>query len=249
MQLQNKVAVIVGGGRGIGRAIALAYAEHGATVVVAARSSDELAETVWLIDEIGNAPAHALTVDICDSQQIDHLVAETLRLVGTPHILVNSAGIGFKAPLLETSEDHWNRIHDTLLKGMYLTIRAFLPAFIEQKQGNIITIGAPLEKLAIPGFAAYSAAKYGVQGLTLALAKELRRHSINVNLLHPGGFADTRLMRETVPEVNKGLLSPDSITEAAVALATQPPRGRTGEIINSQQWQTSETTSNTAVRN
>ncbi len=236
MQLANKIAVIIGGGRGIGRAIALAYAAQGAKVVVAARTLDEIAETVWLIEEQGQQ-AQAIPVDVRDSAQVDALVAETLRTAGAPQILVNSAGIGRRAPLLETSEAMWDDLHTTLLRGMFLTTRAFLPHFIEQKQGNIINLGAPVEKLAIPGFSAYSAAKHGVHGLSAAWAKELRRYGINVNVLHPGGFANTRLMREAAPEVNKGLIEPDAVVAAAIYLAAQPARGLTGEVIDTSSWQ------------
>ncbi len=236
MQLQDTVAVIVGGGRGLGRAIALGFAEQGATVVVAARSTDEIAETVWLIEEHGKQ-AFAIATDVRDSQQVATLVQETLRVAGVPQVLVNSAGIGRRAPLLETSEAMWDELHSTLLRGTFLVTRAFLPHFIEQKRGNIINIGAPVEKLAMPGFSAYSAAKHGVHGLSAAWAKEFRRYSINVNVLHPGGFANTRLMREAAPEVNKGLIEPDAVVEAAVYLASQPPRGLTGEIIDTSVWQ------------
>lgn len=238
MQLENKIAVIIGGGRGIGRAVALAYAREGAKVIVAARSADEIAETVWLIEEQGqHQQAIAIPVDVRDSTQVDALVAETLRLAGKPQILVNSAGIGRRAPLLETSEATWDELHSTMLRGTFLATRAFLPHFIEQKQGNVINIGAPVEKLAVPGFSAYSAAKHGVHGLSAALAKELRRYSINVNVLHPGGFANTRLMREAAPEINKGLIDPEAVTVAAIYLAAQPPRGITGEIIDTSNWQ------------
>jgi 3-oxoacyl-[acyl-carrier protein] reductase len=233
--LAEKIAVVTGGGRGIGRAIALAYARQGARVIVAARSTDEIEETAWLIEELGQQ-AHAIPTDIRQSEQVDQLVAQTLHTYGTPHVIVNSAGVGWRAPLVETSEERWDAVHDTLLKGTYLVSRAFLPALLEQRQGNIINIGAPIEKLALPDFATYCAAKYGVEGFTRALAKELRRHGINVNALHPGSFADTRLLRAIAPEASKGIVPPESVADAAIFLASQGPRGKTGNIINAQEW-------------
>jgi 3-oxoacyl-[acyl-carrier protein] reductase len=171
-----------------------------------------------------------------NSDQVDDLVAQTLHIYGVPDILVNSAGVGFRAPLLETSAEHWDAIHDTLLRGTFLTTRSVVQHMQERKQGNIINIGAPIERLALPNFAAYCAAKYGVEGLTRALAKELRRSGINVNALHPGTHADTRMKQVLAPEANKGIVSPDSVSEAAVFLAQQPPRGTSGEIINTQTW-------------
>ncbi len=234
-QLAGKVALISGGGRGIGRAIALAFAREGALVAVAARSSDELAETVWLIQELGGQGL-ALTADVRSVEQVTALVEHTGRELGPIDVLVNSAGVGWRAPIEETGEAAWDAVVDTLLKGTYLLCRACLPGMTARQCGNIINIGAPLERIATPGFAAYCAAKYGVEGLTKVLAKECRRHSINVNILHPGGFADTRLLRETVPEAGRGLLAPETIGPAAVALAAQPPRARTGQAFDARQW-------------
>lgn len=234
-QLDGKVALISGGGRGIGRAIALAFAREGARVAVTARSSDELAETVWLIEELGGQGL-ALTADVRSAEQVDALVERTGQELGPINVLVNSAGVGWRAPIEETGEAAWDAVVDTLLKGTYLLSRACLPAMTARQQGNIINIGAPLERIATPGFSAYCAAKYGVEGLTKVLAKESRRHGINVNVLHPGGFADTRLLRETVPEAGKGLLAPETIGPAAVTLAAQPPRSKTGQTFDARQW-------------
>ncbi|NJP05552.1 MAG: SDR family oxidoreductase [Chloroflexaceae bacterium] len=237
MQLSGKTAVIIGGGRGIGRAIALAYAQQGARVVVAARSADEIAETVWLIQEM-DRQALAVTTDIRAADQLDLLVQQTLQTFGYPHVVVQSAGIGLRVPLIETDETMWDDVCNTLLKGTYLVSRAFLPGMIEQKAGHLLFIGAPLERIAVPGFAAYCAAKSGIEGLTRVLAKEMRRYGITVNVIHPGGFIETRMVRKTVPEATKGkgLLSTDEITAAAIALAVQGTRGQTGQTIDAHVW-------------
>jgi 3-oxoacyl-[acyl-carrier protein] reductase len=235
VELAGKTAIITGGGRGLGRAIALAYARAGAQVVVAARSADEVAETAWLIEEQGQT-ALAVSADVRDPAQIASLIAQTVQRFGSPSILVNSAGIGLRAPLTETSEAQWDALIDTLLKGPYLVAQAVIPLMSAAGGGNIINIGAPLERIAVPGFGAYYAAKAGIEGLSKIMAKELRRYGINVNILHPGGFADTHMVRATVPEVTKGLLSPDEIGPAAVSLASEPPRGRTGQVIDAHSW-------------
>ncbi len=235
MRLAGKIAVITGSGRGLGRAMALAYAREGASVVVAARSADEIAETVWLIEESGHK-AYAIQTDVRDAAQVDTLASQTISHFGGVHIVVNSAGIGLRMPFQETSEAMWDSVVDTLLKGTFLVNRTFLSYLIEQKQGEIINIGAPLDLIAVPGFAIYATAKYAVEGMTRVMAKELRRYGINVNILHPGGFANTRMVRETVPEATRGLLDPEQITEAAIGLAAQGPRGKTGQVINARQW-------------
>lgn len=232
MQLSGKTALVTGGGRGIGRAIALAFAREGAAVVVAARSADEVAETAWLIEDMGQRGL-GVAADVRDGAQVSRLVAQAQEQYGPVHILVNSAGVGLRAPVQETSEEQWDTVIDTLLKGSFLLAKAVIPHMVELGGGNIINIGAPLERIAVPGFAAYYAAKSGVDGLTRVMAKDLRRFGINVNTLHPGGFVDTRMVRETVPEVSKGLLATDEIAAAAVALAALPPRGQTGQTFDS----------------
>lgn len=231
MRLDSQVALITGAGRGLGRAIALAFAREGARVVVAARSADEIAETAWLIQELGRE-ALAVPADVRRRESVEQLVGQALAAYGQIDTLVTSAGVALRKPLAETDEAEWDAIHDTLLKGTYLTIHAVLPAMIELRRGNIITLAAPLDKISAPGFSTYCAAKYGVEGLTLALAKETRRYGINVNGIHPGGFADTALVRSTVPEARSGLLDPHELAEAAIELAAQGPRGTTGRIVD-----------------
>ncbi len=235
MRLAGRTALVTGGGRGLGRAVALAFAREGANVVVASRSADDVAETVWLIEELG-FQALGVPTDVRDFAQVELLVGKAQEHFGSVDILVNSAGVGLRAPIYETSEAQWDAVVDTLLKGSFLVARAVLPTMIAQGSGNIINIGAPLERIAVPGFAAYYAAKCGVDGLTKVMAKDLRRHGVNVNAVHPGGFADTHMVRETVPEVKNGLLDPAVIGPVAVALAALKPRGRTGQIIDAHTW-------------
>lgn len=236
MKLNGKTALITGGGRGLGRAIALAFAQEGAAVAVVARSADEVAETVWLIEEQGGR-AVAIPGDVRRGDEVAQIAHAAREALGPIGILVNSAGVGLRAPVQETTEEQWDAVMDTLLKGSFLAARAIIPQMIELGGGNIINLGAPLEKIAVPGFAAYYAAKSGVDGLTRVMAKDLRRHGINVNAVHPGGFADTVMVRTTVPEVRTGLLSTDEIGPAAVALATLQPRTQTGQIIDAHAWE------------
>lgn len=238
MKLADKTALVLGGGRGLGRAMALALAQAGAAVVVAARTADEVAETAWLIGEQGGR-ALALTVDVRDPAQLEALATRAFETFGLVSILVNSAGVGLRAPIHETDEAAWDAVVDTLLKGTFLACRAVLPQMFEYGGGNIINVSAPLDRITVPGFAAYYAAKSGVEGLTRIMAKDLRRFGVNVNALHPGGFADTRLVRETVPEVRSGFLPAGEIAAAAVDLAALPPRSKTGQSVDAHQWRSS----------
>lgn len=239
MALSGKTALVTGGGRGLGRAMALALARAGAAVAVAARTADEVAETAWLIEDLGGR-ALALTADVRDSAAVEALACQVAETLGPIHTLVNSAGIGLRAPVHETTEAQWDAVVDTLLKGTFLMCRAALPQMIARGEGNIINVSAPLDRITVPGFAAYYAAKCGVDGLTRVMAKDLRRYGVNVNAIHPGGFADTRMVRETVPEARSGLLSPEEIGPAAVALASLAPRSQTGQSVDAHQWGTLE---------
>lgn len=239
VKLNDKTALVTGGGRGLGRAIALALAAEGAAVAVVARSGDEIAETAWLIAEQGGR-AIAISGDVRRADEVARIAQEAREALGPVAILVNSAGVGLRAPVQETSEEQWDAVVDTLLKASFLMARAIIPQMIELGGGNIINLGAPLEKIAVPGFAAYYAAKCGLDGLTRVMAKDLRRHGINVNAVHPGGFADTLMVRTTVPEVRTGLLPAEQIGPATVALASQPPRGTTGQTIDAHSWEAAE---------
>lgn len=239
MRLEGQVAIVTGASRGLGRAIALALAEEGAALVLASRNEQALNGIATIIDGMG-CDVLIVACDVRDPASVKHAVDQTLTECERIDVLVNSAGVALRRPFTEINAAAWDDVHATLLKGTFLMTQAVLPTMIAAKRGNIINLHAPLDKIAVPGFAAYSAAKYGVEGLTKTLAKELRRYGINVNGVHPGGFADTAMVREAVPELKQGLLDPAVITPAVVALALQPPRGLTGETIDALAWNTDQ---------
>lgn len=231
MQLQGKTALVTGAGRGLGRAMAIALAQAGAAVALLARSDDEVAETAWLIEEHGGQ-ALPLRADVRDAAQLAAAARQTQATLGTISVLINSAGVGARAPVNELNEADWDATIDTLLKGSFLAAQAVLPQMISLGAGNIINVGAPLDRIVLPGFAAYYAAKCGVDGLTRVMAKDLRRYGINVNALHPGGYVDTRLLRSMVPDLRGQLLAAEVVAPIAVSLAAEPPRGKSGQIID-----------------
>jgi 3-oxoacyl-[acyl-carrier protein] reductase len=235
MDLEGRVAIVTGASRGLGRAIALALAEEGAALVLVARNYHTLTEVTTLIEDMGRESL-VVACDVREAAQVKTLVDRTLTRWSRIDVLVNSAGVMVRRPLVEIGAQDWDAVVDTLLKGTFLMTQAVLPSMIAAKRGNIINLIAPLDRIAVPGLSAYTAAQCGVAGLTRTLSTELRRYGINVNALHPGGFVDTTMARETVPELRGELLDPIVITPAAVALATQPPRGLTGSTIDAQAW-------------
>ncbi len=235
MQLQGQTALVTGASHGLGRAIALALAVAGAQVALLARDGAALNVVATEIERRGGA-ALVICCDVRDDAAVAAAVARAQAELGPVDTVVTSAGVGLRKAAAEITAAEWSAVFDTLVRGTFLVAQAALPAMIERKRGNIVTLAAPLERIELPGFAAYTAAKYAVAGLTKTLAKELRRYSINVNGVHPGGFARTALVEQMIGTVEHGLVDPGVIGPLVVALAAQTGRGVTGAIIDPHSW-------------
>jgi NAD(P)-dependent dehydrogenase (short-subunit alcohol dehydrogenase family) len=177
------VVFVTGGGRGIGRAIALAFAERGATVAIAARTLSQLEETASAIRARG-ARAIVLTMDVTDSASVTRGFAELADHTTRIDVLVNNAGIGGGEPVQESDESAWRRIVDTNVVGTYLVTRAAVPLMPDR--GRIINVSSVLGRFGVPGYTAYCASKHAVIGFTRALALELAPRAITVNAICPG---------------------------------------------------------------
>lgn len=226
MELREHVAIVTGASRGLGRAIALGLGRAGALVALAARDARELNTVATQIEQHGGQ-ALVVRCDVRDPDAVQALVQRTLQTWGRIDSLINSAGIAVRQPALELPLSAWHEVLDTLLTGTFLATQAVLPSMIAARRGNIVNLLAPLDAICVPGFSAYAAAKWGVAGLTQTLAKELRRYGINVNGLHPGGFADTGTALRTMP--------------AALHLASLPPRSTTGTTVDARRWFSAQT--------
>ncbi len=183
---------VTGGGRGIGRAVALAFAEPGATVAIASRTRDQLDRTARDIRDRG-ADAIALEMDVTDSSSVQSALSR-LESRGTGiDVLVNNAGVGGGQPVEGSDESAWRRIIDTNVVGTYLVCRAALPLVAEG--GRIINLSSVLGRFGVPGYTAYCASKHAIIGFTRALALELTARSITVNAISPG-WVDTDMAVE-----------------------------------------------------
>ena len=193
--LKDKVAVVTGASRGIGKATALALASQGAKVVVNyARSSDAAEATVQEIVKAGTE-AIALQADVSQSTEVDDLIKQTLDKLGRIDVLVNNAGITKDTLLLRMKPEQWQAVIDLNLTGVFLCTKAVSKTMLKQRSGRIINLASVAGQMGNPGQANYSAAKAGVIGFTKTIAKELANRGVTVNAVAPG-FIETDMTQD-----------------------------------------------------
>lgn len=243
MELQNKVAIVTGAGRGIGEGIAQAFAREGAKVVLVARTLSTVTEVATSITAAGGT-ALALAADVSNEAEVKAMVLATLEHFGAIDILVNNAGIeGLPAPVKDIPEEQWDKVMSINLKGAFLCSKAVIPTMITQQKGKIINISSvAARRISFSGSADYTASKYGLVGLSQHLAWELAEHHINVNTICPGLVLTSLAERVSTPELRDFLtkrliplgrfLNPNDIAETAVFLA-----GEHSSMITSQVWE------------
>lgn len=241
MELKNRVAIITGAGRGIGRAIALALAQHGADCVIA--DIDEVnARSVAQEIKASGRKAIAIKTNVAVQGEVEQLIRVTLNEFKKINILVNNAGVSCPLPLLETSADEFNRQIDINLKSVFFSCKAVFPIMMNQRAGKIVNIASIAGKRGggIMGRSAYAAAKGGVIAFTKAVAREGAPYGINVNAITPGLTATdmtaqfTGELREAVvkavPLGRVGL--PEDIAKAVIFLCSDYSEFITGEIMD-----------------
>ena len=188
-RLRQRVAIVTGASRGIGRAIALALAAEGANVVVNYASSSTAAQEVVAAITDAGGTAVALQADVSKIEQVDGLLKDTMEKFGRVDVLVNNAGITRDTLLLRMKPEDWQAVIDLNLTGVFLCTRAVSKVMLKQKSGRIINIASVAGQMGNPGQANYSAAKAGVIGFTKTVAKELASRGITVNAVAPGFIA------------------------------------------------------------
>ncbi|MCC6538093.1 MAG: SDR family oxidoreductase [Bryobacterales bacterium] len=186
--LAGRTALITGGSRGLGKAMALALAEGGAALALVARDAAKLAETAEEARTHGGK-VETFLADVTDEQQVDVLQKQVAERMGTVHILVNNAGINIRKQIHEFSLEEWNRVTNTNLTSVFLLCRAFVPQMKGQGYGRILNLTSIMSHVSIPGRTAYSSTKTALLGLTRALALELAPEGITVVAISPGPFA------------------------------------------------------------
>lgn len=223
MLLKDQTALITGAGRGIGRAVALAFAGQGCSVALVARTRDELEAVAAEVSAL-NGRALVLPCDVADPGAVQEVVGATLEAFGNVDILVNNAGYACFKPVWELSLEDWWRSLDVNLTSAFLFCRALMPHMMARRSGRIINMSSVTGLKALPEQGAYCAAKHALNGWTKSLALELRPYNIAVHAVCPGGV-DTRFSREAMPHRDKsGWMQPEDIAHTVLHLASLSPR-------------------------
>jgi 3-oxoacyl-[acyl-carrier protein] reductase len=223
--LTGKVAFITGAGKGIGKAAALALANEGVNVGLLARTEADLKSVASEVEGLGVKAAYA-AVDIASQADVEKAVEKLTETLGTADILINNAGIGGFATLLEMDPQDWKQIIDVNLMGTYYVTRAVLPQLIEKNRGDIINISSTNGLNGAATSSAYSASKFGVIGLTESLAQEVRRNNIRVTALTPSTVATELAIKTNLIAENNDekYMQPEDIAEFIVAQLKLHPR-------------------------
>jgi len=219
--LSDALALVTGGSRGIGRAIALRLASLGAAVTICGRDDDALNDVSAQLTGLG-ARVFSQVADVTRPADVEALVAKTQVALGPITILVNNAGIGLFGPAHEKSEEDWDRVLNTNLKSVFLVSRAVAPSMIDRKKGDIINISSLAGVNAFKGGGLYCASKWGLQGLSACMAEDLRGYGIRVSVICPGSVA-TEFSGTSVKDPAK-VLSPEDIAHAVETIVTQSPK-------------------------
>jgi 3-oxoacyl-[acyl-carrier protein] reductase len=227
--LVGQVAVVTGAGRGIGAAIALELSRLGAAVVLCGRTVGALESAAQAIAGAGGK-AEVVPCDVTSLQSAESAAKRVESSFGRVDILVNNAGIGgFGGPLHQLPPDAWDAILNTNLRGVFYVTRAFAPMMIRARSGHIINISSLAGKNALPNGAAYSASKWGLNGLSYSMAEELRGYNIRVAVICPGS-TNTELSPHAGKDHSK-MLQPEDVAHAVGMLVTQSPQSFVSEIL------------------
>ena len=228
--LEGKVAIVTGAGRGIGRAIALAFAAEGAAVALAARSRAELAEVAGEIRTAGGGRALAIPTDVTNDGAVEALVEQTASDLKRVDILVTAAGTASFGSLVDSKPADWDTMLSVNLRAAMVCCRAVLPTMLRQGEGTIVNVASIAAKRALPGSAVYTATKAGLFGFSRVLAEELRNSGVRVGVLMPGAV-DTPLWDSIgSPPDRSRMLRPEDVARAAVLMASLPPGASLEEL-------------------
>jgi NAD(P)-dependent dehydrogenase (short-subunit alcohol dehydrogenase family) len=226
--LSDQVAVVTGSARGIGEAIALRLASMGARVVLTARDQSRLEKVKQAIEDQAGS-ALIIPCDLTDGDAVAELGRRVQAECGRCDILVNNAGVSVaRKPLVDLPVEEWDQMMQTNLRAPYLLIRALAPLMIAARSGHIINISSLAGKNVLPEGAAYSASKWGLNGLTYSVAEELRQHNVRVSVIAPGSVNTSFGSGGKDP---KRMIQPEDVAQVVAMLVTQAPTSFVSEVL------------------
>jgi 3-hydroxybutyrate dehydrogenase len=249
MSLADRAAVVTGGGRGIGAAVARGLAKAGASVVVAARSTGQVEALAEELCDAGGR-AWAVTCDVTDPQSVAELARRAVAQLGRVDILINNAGIATSAPLHKLELEEWNRVFAINATGTFLCTQAFVPGMLERNWGRVVNIASVAGLSGARYIAAYAASKHAVIGFTRSIAEEVAAKGVTVNAVCPG-FVDTEMTEESVNRIvrttgmsrdealniilemspQSRLIEPEEVVHAVLGLCDEAAKGINGQAI------------------
>ena len=228
--LGGQVAVVTGAARGIGEAIAKRLARMGAAVVLTARDSARLTQVKAAIEQQAGK-ASILPCDLTDAAAVAAFGDRVREQCGRCDILVNNAGVAvLRKPLIELPVEEWDQTMDTNLRAPYLMIRSLAPMMIAARFGHIINISSLAGKNVLPDGAAYSASKWGLNGLTYSVAEELRQYNVRVSVIAPGSV-NTNFGGSGSTKDRTRMVQPNDVAQVVAMLVTQPPNSFVSEVL------------------
>lgn len=235
-KLEGKVALITGGSRGIGKAIAMAYAREGARVFICARRATELRKTAKEIRSAGGV-VRWCAADISKVREVKRIVREVRRAYGAIHVLVNNASIlGPREPIAHYPLSAWEKVLKVNLTALFLLTKEVLGVMMPRKEGSIINLSSGVGRVGKARWGAYAASKFGVEGFTQVLADEVKEWNIRVNAVNPGGTR-TEMRAEAYPDEEPLTLpAPEEITGVFLYLAGAESREVTGKSFDARDW-------------
>jgi 3-oxoacyl-[acyl-carrier protein] reductase len=239
MELKEKVALVTGAAQGIGKAVALMLARHGADVIVADINLEKAAETAREVEATGRG-AMAVKVDVTRLSDVEQMVESALGRFGKIDILINNAGIARDKLILRMTEEDWDAVLDVNLKGTFNCTKAVIKHMSKQRSGKIVNIASVVGEMGNAGQANYSASKAGVIGLTKTVAREFAQRGINVNAIAPGYIQTpmTDILPDKAKEELKRMIpmerlgQPEDVARAVFFLVSEASSYVTGQVLN-----------------